>query len=140
MREHRKGERRGEGEAGSPLSREHDTGLDPRTLGSGPEPKADAQPAEPPRRSDPLFSNHRTACSSPFPSPSQPVSDPHKVPVPGVKTVCPHFSQTCSGCSRVPGNIDSCFLCCFSTAHLCVLLSFLPNHKLHVWVKASHFS
>jgi len=33
---------RGEGEAGFLLSREPDAGLDPRTLGSGPEPKADA--------------------------------------------------------------------------------------------------
>jgi len=32
----------GEGEAGFPPSREPDAGLDPRTLGSGPEPKADA--------------------------------------------------------------------------------------------------
>ena len=39
----------GEGEAGSPLSREPVAGLDPRTLGSGPELKADAQPIEPPR-------------------------------------------------------------------------------------------
>jgi len=31
-----------EGEAGSPLSREPDAGLDPRTLGLRPEPKADA--------------------------------------------------------------------------------------------------
>ena len=34
----------GKGEADSPLSREPDMGLDPRTLGSQPEPKADAQP------------------------------------------------------------------------------------------------
>jgi len=32
----------GEGEAGFPPSREPDAGLNPRTLGSGPEPKADA--------------------------------------------------------------------------------------------------
>ena len=32
-----------EGEAGSSLSREPEAGLDPRTPGSGPEPKADAQ-------------------------------------------------------------------------------------------------
>ena len=32
----------GEGETDSPLSREPDLGLDPRTLRSGPEPKADA--------------------------------------------------------------------------------------------------
>ena len=31
-----------EGEAGSPLSRELDAGFHPRTLGSGPEQKADA--------------------------------------------------------------------------------------------------
>ena len=35
-------EAKGEGEAGSPLSREPDVGLDPRIPGSGPEPKADA--------------------------------------------------------------------------------------------------
>ena len=33
----------GEGEAGSPLSREPNVGLDPRTPGSRPEPKAEAQ-------------------------------------------------------------------------------------------------
>ena len=38
-----------EGEADSPQSREPDVGLDPRTLGSGPELKADASPAEPSR-------------------------------------------------------------------------------------------
>ncbi|XP_073737570.1 uncharacterized protein [Callorhinus ursinus] len=38
----------GEGEAGFPRSREPDAGLDPRTLGSRPEPKAAAQPTEPP--------------------------------------------------------------------------------------------
>jgi len=32
----------GEGKAGFLWSREPDAGLDPRTLGSGPEPKADA--------------------------------------------------------------------------------------------------
>ena len=32
-----------EGEADSPLSRDPDMGLHPRTPGSGPEPKADAQ-------------------------------------------------------------------------------------------------
>jgi len=36
------GEQQAGGEAGSPLSREPDDGLDPRTLGSWPEPKADA--------------------------------------------------------------------------------------------------
>ena len=39
----------GEGEADSLLSREPDMGLDPRTLRSQPEPKADSQPTEPPR-------------------------------------------------------------------------------------------
>ena len=34
----------GEGEAGSPLSREPDVGLDPRTPGSRPGPKADTPP------------------------------------------------------------------------------------------------
>jgi len=38
-----------EGEAGFPLSREPNVGLDPRTLGSWPELKADAPPTEPPR-------------------------------------------------------------------------------------------
>ena len=42
----------GEGDAGFPLSREpeEDMGLHPRTLGSGPEPKADTRLTEPPRR------------------------------------------------------------------------------------------
>ena len=39
----------GEGEAGSPLRREPNVGLDPRILRSWPEPKADAEPTEPPR-------------------------------------------------------------------------------------------
>jgi len=39
-----------EGEAGSLLSKEPDAGLDPRTPGPRPEPKAAAQPTEPPRR------------------------------------------------------------------------------------------
>ena len=38
-----------EGEAGSPLSREPDEGLDPRTLQSWLELKSNTQPAEPPR-------------------------------------------------------------------------------------------
>jgi len=33
-REHKQGEQRAEGEAGSPPSKEPDVGLDPRTLGS----------------------------------------------------------------------------------------------------------
>ena len=41
-------ERQAEGEAGCPLSREPDAGLDPRIPGSRPEPKADAQPLSPP--------------------------------------------------------------------------------------------
>ena len=36
------GEAKGEGQADSPLSREPNAGLDPRTLGLRPEPKADA--------------------------------------------------------------------------------------------------
>jgi len=36
------GATKGEGEAGSPRSREPDVGLDPRTPGPRPEPKADA--------------------------------------------------------------------------------------------------
>ena len=40
MREHKQGGV-GEGEAGFPQSREPDAGLDPRTLASRPEPKAD---------------------------------------------------------------------------------------------------
>ena len=39
----------GEGEAYSPLSREPNVGLNPRTLGLPPELKADASPTEPPR-------------------------------------------------------------------------------------------
>jgi len=39
----------GEGKAGSPLHREPDVGLDPKTPGPRPEPKADAQPTKPPR-------------------------------------------------------------------------------------------
>ena len=38
----REWEQGGEGEAGSPLSKEPDFRLSPRTLGSCPEPKADA--------------------------------------------------------------------------------------------------
>ena len=38
-----------EGEAGSPLSREPGVGLGPRTPGSRPELKADAEPTEPPQ-------------------------------------------------------------------------------------------
>ena len=45
MREGRVGD--GEGEAGSPVSREPEAGLDPRTLGSCPEPKADTSLTEP---------------------------------------------------------------------------------------------
>ena len=40
------GEVEGEGEADSLLSREPDTGLDPRTPGSRPEPKVDVQSTE----------------------------------------------------------------------------------------------
>ena len=36
-------------EAGFMLSAEPDRGLDPKTLRSGPEPKSDAEPTEPPR-------------------------------------------------------------------------------------------
>ena len=44
-REHKPwGGAQGEGEADSPLSREPDLGLNTKTLGSWPEPKADAQP------------------------------------------------------------------------------------------------
>ena len=52
-REHKQGEQQseGEGEAGSPLSREPNVGLD--HLGSPPEPKADTQPTETPRH--PVF-------------------------------------------------------------------------------------
>ena len=48
---HSTGEGEGEGEADSLLSREPTEvmGLDPRTSGSCPEPKADTYPAEPPR-------------------------------------------------------------------------------------------
>ena len=40
----------GEGEADSFLGREPEAGLDPRTLGSWPEPKADALLTEPSRQ------------------------------------------------------------------------------------------
>jgi len=40
----------GEEEADSPLSRETDAELNPRTLRPRPEPKADTQSTEPPRR------------------------------------------------------------------------------------------
>ena len=42
-----KGEHKQEGEAGSSPSRDPDVGLDPRTLRSGPEPKADIQSPKP---------------------------------------------------------------------------------------------
>ena len=42
---------REEGETESPLSREPDMGLSPRTPGSQPEPRVDTEPTEPPRRS-----------------------------------------------------------------------------------------
>ena len=50
-REQEQGEQQVEadGEAGSPLSREPDVGLHPRTSRSQPQPKADIQPPEPPR-------------------------------------------------------------------------------------------
>jgi len=48
-REHEKWEWVGEREAGLPLSREPDSGLNPNILGSWPEVKADAQPTKPPR-------------------------------------------------------------------------------------------
>ena len=46
---HKQGEGQAEGEGDSSLSREPDKGLAPRTPGSRPEPKAGAQPTEPPR-------------------------------------------------------------------------------------------
>ena len=42
MRAQAAGEGQAEGEADSPMSRDPDAGLDPRTLRSSPEPKADA--------------------------------------------------------------------------------------------------
>ena len=53
--EHKQGEGQAkeEGEADSPLSREPDARLDPRTLRSWWEQKTDAWPAEPPRRPAP---------------------------------------------------------------------------------------
>ena len=53
-----RGERQREKQT-SPLSREPNVGLDPRSLGSGPEPKADASPTEPPRC--PPTVHHRAA-------------------------------------------------------------------------------
>ena len=41
---HRETETQAEGEAGSLVNKESDVGLDPRNPGSGPKPKADAQP------------------------------------------------------------------------------------------------
>ena len=41
QREHKQEEQQGEGEAGSPLSRDPNEGLDSRTPNSRPEPKAD---------------------------------------------------------------------------------------------------
>ena len=55
----------GEGETGSPLSREADMGLDPRTLGSQPEPKADTQPLSHPDASNYLILRVPTRGSSP---------------------------------------------------------------------------
>ena len=49
-REHKAGGvAEGEEEVGFSLSREPNVGLDPRILGSQPEPKADTKPIEPPR-------------------------------------------------------------------------------------------
>ena len=47
--------REAEGEADSPPSREPNVGLHPRTLGSWPEPKAEAYPTEPPGRPHPIY-------------------------------------------------------------------------------------
>ena len=44
----REAETQAEGEAGSPLTKEPNAGLDPRTPGSHPELKTDAQPLSPP--------------------------------------------------------------------------------------------
>ena len=44
-----------EGETDCPLSRKPNTGLDPRTLRTWPEPKADAQPTEPPTPQYPKY-------------------------------------------------------------------------------------
>ena len=38
---HKQGDQQAEGKAGSPLSKETDAGLDPKTLESWPEPKTD---------------------------------------------------------------------------------------------------
>ena len=57
MHRSEEGGSRGEGEAGSPWSREpiegRERGLDPKTLKSGPGPKADTEPTEPPRCPEP---------------------------------------------------------------------------------------
>ena len=50
-------QREAEGEAGSPQSREPHAGLNPRTLGSRPEPKAGAQPLSHPGAPNPKFLN-----------------------------------------------------------------------------------
>ena len=54
-RVHKQGEWQAEGEAGSPLSREPDVGLNPRMPGSQPELKADAQLTELSRHPSFLF-------------------------------------------------------------------------------------
>ena len=46
--EHEQGGAEGEGEADTPLSREPDVGLDPRTFRSRPELPVDTSPTEPP--------------------------------------------------------------------------------------------
>ena len=59
---HREAETQAEGEVGSP--QEPDAGLDPRTPGSRPERKGDAQPLRPPRRPYWVSSNMSTERSS----------------------------------------------------------------------------
>lgn len=56
-REHRQGGQ-AEGEAGTPPSKEPDAVLDPRTVGSGSELKADAKLIMPPRRTQKQLLNN----------------------------------------------------------------------------------
>lgn len=70
--------------------------------------------------------------------PSEPAPDarrcqPHEDSVPS-------FSQTCSGWCRIRATWTWRLPWLFSAAHAFVLLLFLPKNKLHICVKAPHFS
>jgi len=82
--EHKQGERQAEGEAGFPPNKEPDAGLHPRTLGSWPEPKADAQLTESSRHpsSFRMFLNSKEFLCAP--------------------TLVPHSHQTAFYCYSLP--------------------------------------